>query len=314
MKKCLTLFSGGLDSLIVIKILQKQGIDVTAIHFTSCFFNKTEKINHFSQLYGLKIIFHDFSTKHIELIKKPIYGFGKHLNPCVDCHLLMLQTCADKIKSGEFDFLATGEVLAQRPFSQNFKTFDMMEETIDLKGLILRPLSAKCLEETIPEKLGWVDRNLLYGISGKRREIQLKLVDEFKLTEFETPAGGCILTDENYSKNLRIIRKDKLLTDFVLFELLKISKFKKFSHGVYIFIGRNKEENDKLLELKNHFSHFITEADVKGSNIGIYGNATNETIQVAKELFLKYSKAKGQGNPNVIVDGKIEKIFSEINI
>ena len=314
MKKALVTFSGGLDSLIVIKLLQKQHINVTAIHFTSCFFNKTQKITNFANLYGFKIIFHDFSTQHIEIVKKPKFGYGKNLNPCIDCHLLMLQTCAYKIKSGEYDFLATGEVLAQRPFSQNYDSFAMMEEETGLKGLILRPLSAKCLDETIPEKEGWVDRNQFYDINGKRRDVQLKLIEEFNLTEFETPAGGCVLTDNIYSKNIRIIKKDKLMNELILFKLLQFGRFKKYSNGVYIFIGRNKEDNEKLLEFKNHFSHFISEADTKGPNIGIYGHATDNTIQYAKELFHRYSKAKGEGTINVLVDGKVEKSALIFNI
>ena len=197
-KKALLLFSGGLDSMLIVKILQKQGIEIIPVCFCSFFFNCTTAEKS-AKILGLKLKIINISEEHLKVIKNPKRGTGKGMNPCVDCHLLMIKKAKDMMKKQDCDFIATGEVLNERPFSQNRRVFKLAEKTLGLEGLILRPLSAKLLPETIPEKKNWVKRELLFDFQGKSRKPQIALAKKFKIKEFPTPAGGCILTDKQYS-------------------------------------------------------------------------------------------------------------------
>ncbi len=183
------------------KILKDQGIAVTPICFKSYFFGhkKAEKA---AKQIGLKLRVVDFSKEHLKMLKNPEHGRGSAINPCIDCHLLMLKTAKKIMKAEGYDFVCTGEVLGQRPFSQNKDALEMIERQAGLKGLIVRPLCAKVLSETIPEKKGMVNREKLYGIKGRMRSKQIELTRAFGIKEYESPAGGCILTDKSYSVNL----------------------------------------------------------------------------------------------------------------
>lgn len=235
--KALVLYSGGLDSILATKLLQKQGIKVTTLSFKSYFFNSGP---------ARKVI--DFSEEHLKMVKKPKYGYGKNMNPCVDCHILMLKKAKEIMLKEKFDFVATGEVLWERPMSQNPKALRIVEEESSLKGYLLRPLSARVLPETIPEKMGWLDRQKLLYISGRSRKKQLELVKKWKIKRYSTPAGGCLLTDPGFSKRLKELFKKYSKCDGNDIELLKVGRH--FWEGeVKIIVGRNKEENKKIKKL-----------------------------------------------------------------
>lgn len=199
--KCLSLMSGGLDSMLAAKILKEAGIEVTPLCFKSFFFSSKAAEKAAKQI-GLKLKVVDFSKEHLKIIKSPKHGRGSGFNPCIDCHLLMIKTAGKIMRKEGYDFVATGEVLGQRPMSQNINSLNLIEKESGLKGLIIRPLSVKVLPKTIPEKLGMIKRDSFYDISGRGRGRQIELAKKFKIEEYPSPAGGCILTDPNYSKKL----------------------------------------------------------------------------------------------------------------
>jgi len=217
--KALVLFSGGLDSILAVKVLQEQKIDVTAMCFRSYFFNEN-KAQKAAKEIGVRLIIKDFSKKHLVMVKNPKYGYGKNMNPCIDCHLMMINTAGKSIRKNfwhrfnykkKYDFVATGEVLWQRPMSQNINMLELIEKQSCVKGYVLRPLSAKLLAETIVEKKGLVDRKKLLDISGRSRKRQLKLVEKYKIKNFENAGGGCLLTDYSFGNRLKELLLNELL-------------------------------------------------------------------------------------------------------
>ena len=259
--KALILFSGGLDSILTAKILINQGIKPTLITFKSYFFGSGQAEKSAQNL-GLKIKVIDISKEHLKMVKSPQHGYGSSMNPCIDCHALMFKEAKKIMKKEKFDFVATGEVLGERPMSQNRKALELIENQSSLKGYLLRPLSAKLLEETVPEKKGLVARQKLFDISGRSRKKQLKLAKKWKIDWYPTPAGGCLLTDLEFGKKLK-----ELLQKYPGFngndvQLLKLGRH--FWEGkIKIVVGRNHQENlgieklvkkkDFLIEMKNYF-------------------------------------------------------------
>lgn len=301
MKKCLLLFSGGLDSILAAKILEKQKIKVFPVCFKSFFFDcgvakkSAKKLN-----LKLKII--DFSKEHLRIVKNPQFGYGKNFNPCIDCHLLMIKKAKGIIKKGKFDFLVTGEVLGERPFSQRKEILEMIEKKAGLEGLILRPLSAKLLKETIPEKEGWIKRERLFAIRGKSRKPQITLAKKFKIKEFPTPAGGCILTDSHYSEKLKTLFKK--IPDFDGSDARILRKgrifwptFAKASAGkqrnFLIVVGRNEKESKELKKFKNREDLILEPENFPGPTVLIRGfgkRIKERIIMKAIEFLLNYSK------------------------
>ena len=250
--KALVLFSGGLDSMLAVKILQDQGIEVEGICFTSIFFS-CNKARQAAESIGLQLKIVNISEELLEIVKNPPSGYGKHLNPCIDCHALMVKSAfaeatADKKAKG-YGFIATGEVLGQRPFSQNSQTLKQVEKLAGVE--ILRPLSAKLLPETKAEKRKLVKRGRLMNISGRSRVKQMELAKKYKLKGYATPAGGCLLTDPEFSQRLMKMLDywPKCTTQDV--ELLKYGRVfwltqKDNSQKVLFIIGRHKKDNEKL--------------------------------------------------------------------
>ncbi len=277
MTKALLLYSKGLDSILAKIILEKQGIKVDAINFGSCFFNGEI----------------DITEEHLKIVKSPKYGRGVGMNPCRDCHLLMLKKAGEIMREKGYDFVATGEVVNQRPFSQSKEQLLFLEKKANLEGLILRPLSAKLLPETIPEKQGLVDRNELYDISGKNRSRQLELAKEFDIKEFPMPAGGCILTDKEYSKKLKKLLE--INPDFDQNDAKILTKGRAFFEDTILFlITRDEKEG---IEIKDFFKKgdiFLEPQNFPGPSVLIRSFTEDKDfdkiIQKGKEYLIKYSK------------------------
>ncbi|MFA6376440.1 MAG: tRNA 4-thiouridine(8) synthase ThiI [Candidatus Paceibacterota bacterium] len=199
--RALVLMSGGLDSMLAGKILEFQGMKTTLICFKSYFFSEIAAQKSARAL-GMELRVEDISVPHLEIVKHPRYGYGGAVNPCIDCHLLMLKTAKAIMNSQGFDFVATGEVLGERPMSQNKLSLDIIEKESGLAGFLLRPLSALLLPPTIAETKGLIDRNQLYGISGRSRKVQMELAEKFNIKYVPQPGGGCILTEKEYGQRL----------------------------------------------------------------------------------------------------------------
>jgi tRNA U34 2-thiouridine synthase MnmA/TrmU len=295
--KALVLFSGGLDSILAAKILAEQGIEIVPVYFKSYFFGpeiakKSAKENGFE----LKIV--DISKEHLKIVKNPKFGYGKGANPCLDCHILMLKKAKEIMKKENFNFIATGEVLGERPFSQNKKALEIVEKESSLTRYLLRPLSARLLRKTVPEIKGWVDREKLFDISGRRRKRQMELAKRFRIKWYPTPAGGCLLTDPEFAKRLM-----RLMENYPKFEgndidLLKVGRH--FWEGkTKIVVGRSKDENlklkklakkkDILVEMKNYIGPTTLIRNYAKGKIG------KKILEKAKKLTKSYSKkSKGQ--------------------
>jgi tRNA U34 2-thiouridine synthase MnmA/TrmU len=303
MRKAILLLSGGVDSILAGKILENQGIKIIPVFFKSYFFDE-KNAQKVAENLGWKLEVIDFSKDHLKVVKKPKFGYGSSMNPCIDCHILMLKKARQLMKKLRADFVATGEVLGERPMSQNKKALELIEKESSLKGYLLRPLSAKLLKETIPEKRGKVDREKLLDIQGRSRKRQIELAKKFKIKWYPQPSGGCILTDLEFGKKLR-----DLLEKFPKFngndaETLKLGRH--FWEGeVKIIIGRNHEENLKLEKLKRKGDFIVKMKNYPGpiALIRSYQDkVSNEILEKAKELILKYSKkAKGKKDVKFLV-------------
>lgn len=311
--KALALFSGGLDSALAIKVVQEQGVEVIALNFVSHFFGgKNQKAENMAKQLGIKLEYIDFKKRHILVVENPVYGRGKNMNPCIDCHSLMFKIAGELLEEYEASFVISGEVLGQRPMSQNSQALEKVKKLSGMEDLVLRPLSAKLLPPSKAEVEGWVDREKLLDINGRSRQRQMELMDFYGLVEYPSPGGGCLLTDPGYSSRLKILEDDELLKEdnSWLFKLIKEARFFRFSQGRYLFVGRNKESNDKIDEFKKEkkLNFFINSNEVPGPHIISNTILNDKEIDFAKKLFSRYSKAKGNEKITLNNSGNLEEV------
>jgi len=284
--KAYVLYSGGLDSVLAIKLIQEQNISVIAVHFTSPFFGNPEFCQKIAKEQNFKLIIKKLGKKYFDIIRNPKYGYGSGFNPCLDCHLYLIKE-TQKIARG--DIIATGEVLSQRPFSQKLKDFQVIEREAGLEGKILRPLSAKLLPETEYEKKEIIDRKKLLGIRGRSRRKQLAIAEEYNL-RFSTPAGGCLLCEKEFAKKIKdLFLHRKRISDRDV-ELLKTGRHFRVGESK-IIVGRNQKENGRILKLKGR-KDFIFEVEGIGPTTLLLGKKSKQAIELAAELTLFYSDEK----------------------
>ncbi|MCX5773681.1 MAG: 7-cyano-7-deazaguanine synthase [Fusobacteria bacterium] len=252
--RALALFSGGLDSSVAIHVVKQQGIEIIALNFVSYFFGGVNpNIEKMAQQLDVKLEFIDFKEAQKILVKNPPSGYGKNMNPCIDCHALMLRTAKGLLEKYDAQFIITGEVLGQRPMSQNAIALKRVEKIGEVKGLVVRPMSAKLMPITTPEELGWINRSELLSISGRSRKDQMEYAERHGIVEYPSPGGGCLLTDPNFSKRLKAMKEDDDFEQTQFFEVIKQGRFIRFAPGRYLVAGRLKEENEKLYKYKNDY-------------------------------------------------------------
>jgi len=291
--KALSLFSGGLDSILATKLVQQQGIDVEGVCFNSPFFNgeKAVKVAREMNMYLHTV---DIGRDLLPLIKSPLYGFGKGANPCIDCHILMIKKAGSLMKKIEASFLITGEVLGERPKSQNRWALSIIGEKSGFGDYLLRPLTARNLPPTLPEREGWVNREKLLRIKGRGRHIQLELAKRLKIKNFSPPAGGCLLTDPVFSRRVKdLLARGKLNLNEI--ELLKIGRHLRLGSQTKLIVGRNKEENKKLLQLAMPGDFCLEAIDFPGPVGLLRGEEDEEIIRIAASITGRYSDAPFQG-------------------
>lgn len=245
-RRTLALLSGGLDSTLAVWLILKQGIEVVGVNFTTPFFSPKKAIES-AKFLNIPLEIIDITDEYLNILKNPKYGYGKNLNPCIDCHAFMIKKTLELMKKYSADFIITGEVLGERPMSQNKNSLNIVTKYSGAEDYILRPLSAKLLPPTKPEREGWVDREKLLDIQGRSRERQLELAKEMGLENIPTPAGGCLLTEPIFSKKLLDLLKNKEDITRRDLELLKIGRHFRLPSNVKVIVGRNKDENEKLL-------------------------------------------------------------------
>jgi len=292
-KKVILLFSGGLDSVVSALILKDQ-VDVTALYIENGFRNdsgtKYQYIKDLCEKIGITLIIKDERQRFFDMWKSPKFGYGKGMNPCVDCHASMLNVAIDYVSGGEYDFIATGEVAEQRGFSQTFGQQRKVDSMISDKSIILRPLSAKKWEETKMEKLGWVDREKMFSIVGKSRKIQYNILSKYGFTkeEVESPAGGCILAEKGMKKKMKGINiKELSLEDF---QLMKTGRHLDLLNNRLV-LTRNIKEMLLLKDVESN-AKIITTNQVK-SPMGFYFGEVDEiVIKELTKIMNKYSKVE----------------------
>ena len=237
--------SGGLDSQLAVRVLERAGAAVEGVVFVSPFFGSAGAEKAAAAL-GVPLHIVDFTAEEIALVENPPHGFGGAMNPCIDCHAAMIRRAGEMMAELGYDFVATGEVQGQRPMSQNRQSLGVVEKCSGLKGRLVRPLSAKLLEPTVPELEGKLDREKLLDISGRSRDRQIALAAEFGIADYPSPAGGCKLTEAGFCRKLRDLMDHEGLANRRLVELLVVGRRFRLPDGSSVILGRNRSENAVL--------------------------------------------------------------------
>jgi len=317
MTKCrhaLAMFSGGLDSMLAIKLMVDQGIKVTAIHMNIGFGSRTdvsEIMKRHAEIAGAEFKIVDVRDKYIKkVLFTPQYGYGKHFNPCIDCHGFMFRIAKEYLTELDADFMVTGEVLGQRPMSQRSEALDLVKKlALDEDDLILRPICAKNMAITKPEREGWVDREKLLDVSGRGREVQLQLAADFGWEDFQSPGGGCLLTDMNFTKKMReFIEHNDLEVEDI--DVLKNGRHLRLPDGAKLVIGRDKDENE-LLEKAMNSKHIKVKLDeIPGPFALLSSNATQDDKNLSARIALTFTKTDKEAKYDVHVGDEIVKATS----
>lgn len=293
MVRALAMISGGLDSILAAKLVKEQGIEVIGICFRSYFFNE-ENARRMTEQIGIPLEVVDFSKEHLEVVKNPKHGHGKNMNPCIDCHALMMRYSGELLQKFNADFIITGEVLNQRPMSQNKASLNVVKKESGFADKILRPLCAKLLPPTEMENEGLVDREQLLNISGRGRKVQMELAEKWGIKDYPSPAGGCKLTEPNYSKRLRDILKYNTNVNQRELDILKYGRHFRVSENAKIISARTEAETKFIKELLTDKDYIFLAKDFSGSMIVVLGNPTQEDIKFAAEVTARYSKGKNE--------------------
>jgi tRNA-specific 2-thiouridylase len=292
--KALSLLSGGLDSILATELILSQGIDVEAINFVSpfclCKKNGCGAAEAAKQL-GVPLKVVSVGNEYLKMVRKPKHGYGRNMNPCIDCRIFMIRKAKKYAKETGAAFIFTGEVLDERPMSQHFKAMRIVEEESGLKGRLLRPLSARLLPETVIEKKGLVKREKLLDIRGRSRKPQIKLAEEFGIVDYPCPAGGCLLTCREFANKLRDLFRHGKSCSMVDVALLKVGRHFRFGENKMI-VGRNEAENKVLAAKKTRYDYYFEVPDVGGPVTVLQGLKTKKAIEVAAALTAFYSDAK----------------------
>lgn len=284
------LLSGGLDGILAVKVLQEQGVHVKGVTFETPFFN-AGKARDIARRIDLPLTIINITEKYLVMLRNPKYGYGRNMNPCIDCHAMMLHVAGRMMEETGADFIFTGEVLGQRPMSQTKQSLHIVAKNSGFEGYILRPLSARLLPETIPEQEGNVDRNQLLDIQGRSRKRQLEMARHYNITDYSTPAGGCLLTDPMFSKRLKDLfnhQPDAAVRDI---ELLKHGRHFRLNDTVKIIVGRHKRDNLAIQDLSQKRDIVIKMVDYPGPIVLIPNGCEEKMLFLAASIGVLYSDA-----------------------
>ncbi len=317
-RKALALLSGGLDSTLAVKMMLDMGIDVEALNFTSPFCTCTGKNSgckseavRVAQEFNIPIKVIHKGLDYLEIVRNPKHGYGKGVNPCVDCRIYLLRKAKEYMAECGADFIITGEVLGQRPMSQSRDSLRVIERESGLEGLLLRPLSAQHFEPTIPEKEGWVDRDKLLAIKGRCRKELFELAEELDVKNYPCPAGGCLLTELSFVPKMRDIfdhSDDLNLRDF---RLLKIGRHCRIGERTKVIIGRDESDNSLLEAARQEGETTIAWLDGNTPVGVITGRQDQEYIELAARILLRYTRAEAGAACRISVSRKgVENILT----
>ncbi len=287
--KGLSLLSGGLDSQLAVCVLREAGAEVEGVAFATPFF-APDAARRAAAALGVKLHVVDFTEDELALVENPPHGFGGAMNPCIDCHAGMIRRAGEMMAEFGYDFVATGEVLNQRPMSQNRQSLNVVEKCSGMTGRLVRPLSAQLLSPTIPELEGKLDRSKLLGLSGRRREEQFALAAKFGLEDYPSPAGGCLLTEKGFGRRLRDLKDHEGLKDRRLVELLLRARRFRFPDGTGVVLGRDAADNALLKGLRRAGELLLAPVSVPGPTALVTTVGGAETMARLPALVCAWSR------------------------
>ncbi len=296
-KKAIALLSGGLDSTLAVKLIMDQGFEVIAVNMITPFCNCNSKdrceSKHVADKFGIEIKMFSGGEEYLQVVRHPKHGYGKNMNPCLDCRVLLFKKARRYMEEVGAEFIFSGEVLGQRPMSQHKQAMKMIETEAGLSGRVLRPLSAKLLEPTIPEQEGLIDREKLLGMQGRTRKPQMALANDLGINDYPCPAGGCLLTDAQFALKLKDLFEHNGQTSEREVRMLRIGRHFRLNPKAKAVVGRNEEENKRMLALAGEQDMVFDVLDYPGPSVLLQGDDKQMlTIAQAASLAARYSDGK----------------------
>ncbi len=288
--------------MLAAKLIRAQGIEVLALFFETPFF-ASPKARKSAESIDLPIKVVDITDRHLEMLKNPKHGYGGQMNPCIDCHTLMIRIAGEMLEQEGASFIITGEVLGQRPMSQNLRALSMVASESGFQKLLLRPLSAKRLPITLPEEKGWVDREKLLGFSGRSRKPQMELARRVNMKDYPSPAGGCLLTDEVFSRRLKDLLAASPYLALREIELLKLGRHFRIGPHTKLVVGRDEKENHTIHALSKETDLLLRTVSVPGPTAIVLGDLTPELEELAASVTVSYSDAGNNESTEVSLTG-----------
>ncbi len=302
--KCLCMFSGGLDSVVAAHLLKSQGVEVIALHFVLPFQSgvglEHRDVRRAADVLGIELRIEEEDERFLAMLRSPEFGYGKNVNPCVDCRIHRIQKAAAIMHEIGAAFIATGEVVGQRPMSQKKNTMGAISKRAGVKGLLVRPLSAQVLEPTIPEREGWVDRSRLLDISGRGRKQQLAYARRHRLYH-GAPGGGCLLTEKEVARRYRDLEEHQPKFNLNDFKLLAYGRHFRLSSLCRLIVGRNHAENIAISNLALPADYRIRMSAIEGPTGLARGVSGVEQLTAAASIVARYSKDRNKQSTSLAV-------------
>jgi hypothetical protein len=311
--KALSLFSGGLDSILATRLVMAQGIDVLAVQFVTPFFNydvlcdvEAHKALMLEK-YGISVRVEDISEGYLKLLHNPDHGFGKNFNPCIDCKIMMFKRAKALLKECGASFLISGEVIGQRPMSQRRDTMNVIERDSETRSLLLRPLCAQLMKETEPELQGLVDRSKLMKMSGRGRSAQIALAKEYGISDYPAPAGGCVLADPILSRRIKGLYADQSILQAAQVSVLDVrvllvGRQLLLPGGGWLILGRDEQDNERIEALAQPEDAILRMEDWPGptallKKIEQYSSEQDKKrdLSIAASLVVRYGRSLPDG-------------------
>ncbi len=299
--KALILLSGGLDSTIAAELMHRESLELVAVNFKTLFCLCDRKTaaggcgshaRKVTDALGIELKIVNATEDFLEVLKRPKYGYGSNINPCIDCRILFFRKSKEIMNQVRASFIITGEVLGQRPMSQFKRQMEIIEKESGLDGLVVRPLSAKLLPPSIPERMGWIRRERLLGIEGRSRKVQMTLAKEFNINDYPCAAGGCLLTDPGFARKIKdLIEHDELNLSNI--QLLKAGRYFRLSRDAKLIVGRDEEGNSLLARLSKDGDYVFRPACINGPLAVGRGFLNPDLIELSCRIVARYCDREG---------------------